>query len=271
MASYFDASTLNGFDLSSHDTVTKGLVFNSLVCMAVVVLVITLRLYVRHFIKHAIGLDDCKSHFAFPVLLGSYLAIFQAFSRSYKSRAEPLLTLSSDFAAAAAASAVVLTTCCLFAAAQGLGKHIWDLGIDIQAPSSAHASLRISIPLYICYLSYLVGNTLVKCSIIASYYRLFPGQTFRRLLLVLNGLVVLTCISSILAIIFECYPIKSSWDWFSPIEKCINILRFFFVSSMISTITDIVIWGCPLPQLFKLQMKPTRKLQLVLLFGAGAL
>ena len=191
--------------------------------------------------------------------------------RSYKNRAEQLLTLSSDFAAAAAASAVVLSTCCLFAAAQGLGKHIWDLGIDIQSPSSARASLRISIPLYICYLSYLAGNTLVKCSIIASYYRLFPGQTFRRLLLVLSGLVVLTCISSILAIIFECYPIQSSWDWFSPIVKCINILRFFFVSSMISTITDIIIWGCPLPQLFRLQMKPRRKLQLVLLFGAGAL
>lgn len=62
MASYFDASTLEGFDLSSHDTVTKGLVFNSLVCMAVVVLVTTLRLYVRHSIKHAAGLDDCKSH-----------------------------------------------------------------------------------------------------------------------------------------------------------------------------------------------------------------
>jgi hypothetical protein len=61
MASYFDASTLDGFDLSSHDTVTKGLIFNSLVCMAVVVLVTTLRLYVRHSIKHAAGLDDCKS------------------------------------------------------------------------------------------------------------------------------------------------------------------------------------------------------------------
>jgi hypothetical protein len=59
MASYFDALALNDYDISLHDTVTKGLVFNSLVCMAVVALVITLRLYVRHFIKHAAGPDDC--------------------------------------------------------------------------------------------------------------------------------------------------------------------------------------------------------------------
>jgi hypothetical protein len=273
MASYFDALALNDYDLSLHDTVTKGLVFNSLVCMAVVVLVIALRLYVRHFIKHASGPDDCKSHFLFPspfpcpfqAILSLELYYFCEIS------APLILSPSLDFAAAAAASAIVLSSCCLFAAAQGLGKHIWDLGIDIQSPSAAHASLRISIPLYICYLSYLAANTFIKCSILASYYRLFPSQTFRRILLFLGGLVLLTSISSVLSIIFECYPVKSSWDWFSPIESCINILRFFFVSSMISTITDIIIWGCPLPQLFRLQMKPRRKFQLVLLFSAGAL
>jgi hypothetical protein len=65
--------------------------------------------------------------------------------------------------------------------------------------------------------------------------------------------------------------VKSSWDWFSPRENCIDILRFFVISSWISTIIDIVIWGFPLPHFFKLQMKPRRKFHLVLLFGAGAL
>jgi hypothetical protein len=187
-----------------------------------------------------------------------------------ENRASPVLTRFLDFAAAAAASAIVLSTCCLFAAAQGLGKHIWDLGID-SSTSSHNASLRISIPLYICYLSYLAANTFIKCSILASYYRLFPGQRFRRFLLVLGGLVAATCVSSILVGIFECYPVKSSWDWFSPRENCIDILRFFVVSSWISTITDIIIWCCPFPQFFRLQMKLRRKLQLILLFGAGAL
>ncbi|KAN0098506.1 hypothetical protein V8E51_014169 [Hyaloscypha variabilis] len=232
MASYFDPSTLSSYDLSQHDTITQSVIFTNLVCMAVVVLVITLRIYIRHSIKHAAGLDDY-------------------------------------FAAAAAASAIVLSTCCLFAATQGLGKHIWDLGLD-NSPSSHNASLRISIPLFICYLSYLAANNFIKCSILASYYRLFPGQSVRRILLVLSGLVALNCISSILVGIFECYPVKSSWDWFSPRENCIDILRFFVISSWISTIIDIVIWGFPLPHFFKLQMKPRRKFHLVLLFGAGA-
>jgi len=188
----------------------------------------------------------------------------------FPDRTSPILTRFVDFAAAAAASAIVLSTCCLFAATQGLGKHIWDLGLD-NSPSSHNASLRISIPLFICYLSYLAANNFIKCSILASYYRLFPGQSVRRILLVLSGLVALNCISSILVGIFECYPVKSSWDWFSPRENCIDILRFFVISSWISTIMDIVIWGFPLPHFFKLQMKPRRKFHLVLLFGAGAL
>jgi len=192
-------------------------------------------------------------------------------SRLFPSMEETqFLIRSVDFAAAAAASAIVLSTCCLFAAAQGLGKHIWELGLD-NSPSSHNASLRISIPLFVCYLSYLAANNFIKCSILASYYRLFPGQTVHRILLVLGGLVALNCVSSILVGVFECYPVKSSWDWFSPRENCIDILRFFVISSWISTTMDIIIWGFPLPHFFRLQMKPRRKLQLVLLFGAGAL
>jgi hypothetical protein len=189
----------------------------------------------------------------------------------FKNGARILLTHSPDLAAAAAASAIVFSSCCLFAAAQGLGKHIWDLGFDGTSPSSNNASLRISIPLYICYLSYVAASTFIKCSILASYYRLFPSQIFRRSMLVLGGLVVLTCISSILVIIFECYPVQSSWDWITPRKNCIDILRFFVVSSMINAATDIIIWACPLPQLFKLRMSRRCKLQLVILFGAGAL
>jgi hypothetical protein len=59
MASYFDPSALTIYDLSQHDTVTQGVVFNNLICMAVVASVITLRMYVRHSIKHAAGADDC--------------------------------------------------------------------------------------------------------------------------------------------------------------------------------------------------------------------
>jgi hypothetical protein len=188
-----------------------------------------------------------------------------------KSGPKLLLTRSPDLAAAASVSAIMFSSCCLFAAAQGLGKHIWDLAIDGQSPSSNNAILRISIPLYICYLSYVAASTFIKCSIIASYYRLFPSQMFRRSMLVLGGLVVLMCISSILVIIFECYPVQSSRDWITPRKNCIDILRFFVISSMISTITDIIIWACPLPQFFKLRMKRRRKLQVVILFGASAL
>jgi hypothetical protein len=89
--------------------------------------------------------------------------------------------------------------------------------------------------------------------------------------MLLSGLVAVSCVSSILVGVFECYPVKSSWDWFSPRENCIDILQFFVISSWISTAMDIVIWCCPFPQFFRLQMEARRKFQLILLFGAGAL
>lgn len=180
-----------------------------------------------------------------------------------------MLSFPVDLATAAAASTLVFSSSCLFGATQGLGKHIWDLGIDGQSPASA--TLRLSIPLYVCYLSYVAANTFIKCSILWFYYRLFPSQGFCRAILAISILVVLTCGSSIFVIIFECSPAQSSWDWSVPRQSCIDILRFFVISSMVSTVTDVVIWSFPLPQLLKLQMERRRKLQLVLLFGAGAL
>jgi hypothetical protein len=60
MESYFNVLDPSVYDVSEHGTVTEGLVCNNLVCMAVVALVITLRMYVRQYIKHAAGPDDCK-------------------------------------------------------------------------------------------------------------------------------------------------------------------------------------------------------------------
>jgi hypothetical protein len=71
MESYFNALDPSVYDISEHGTVTQGLVFNNLVCIAVVAMVITLRIYVRQCIKHAAGPDDCKYSYLFSPLVAT--------------------------------------------------------------------------------------------------------------------------------------------------------------------------------------------------------
>jgi hypothetical protein len=166
-------------------------------------------------------------------------------------------------------SSLVLFSACLSGAHSGLGKHIWNLDSNLLN-LSAEAS-HITKILFACYISYATAITFTKCSIIASYIRLFPHDSVRRVSYATGFIVVAFWICHIFAICFACYPIQALWDWTIVGAKCFPLVDFFFVAAGFNIATDIILCILPIPTLWSLKMPKAQRIVVSVLFSFGIL
>ncbi|KAK3324963.1 hypothetical protein B0H66DRAFT_615290 [Apodospora peruviana] len=69
----------------------------------------------------------------------------------------------------------------------------------------------------------------------------------------------------------NCIPLSVNW---SPLEephngKCVNTVALFWAVSLTDIITDVIILSMPWPQIMKLRMSSTRKIEIVIVFLLG--
>ncbi|KAH7389136.1 hypothetical protein BKA64DRAFT_679886 [Cadophora sp. MPI-SDFR-AT-0126] len=161
-----------------------------------------------------------------------------------------------------------LSTSALVGETFGLGTHIWNLGDG--SPASILSSLsRIVKSLYGCYLSYTTSITFTKLSIISTYVRFFPKGFARKANFALGVVILLFWISSIFAIVFQCVPAQSAWNY-SVKGKCYPIKKFFLSLSTFNVITDVLLCLLPGPLLWSLKMPKVQRAVVGLLFCMGA-
>lgn len=72
------------------------------------------------------------------------------------------------------------------------------------------------------------------------------------------------------AIVFECVPVSAAWDWTEQ-GRCIDILKFFDVSSAFNIITDLTLLVAPLPVFWGMNMRRGERIIICGLFGFGLL
>ncbi|KAG4429405.1 hypothetical protein IFR05_015112 [Cadophora sp. M221] len=162
---------------------------------------------------------------------------------------------------------VLLSVSALVGETFGLGKHLWNLSDG--SPSSILSSLsKIVKSLYGCYLAYTTSISFTKLSIISTYARFFPKGLARTVNFGLGVTILLFWISSIFAIIFQCVPAQSAWNY-SIRGKCYPIKNFFFALSTFNVITDILLCLLPIPLLLSLKMPKAQRAVLCLLFCMG--
>lgn len=70
--------------------------------------------------------------------------------------------------------------------------------------------------------------------------------------------------------IFQCVPIRSQWDT-SIQGKCIDYGTFVLTMGIINIITDFVILAIPIPAVWSLNMKRTKKILTILTLVADSL
>ncbi|KAK4160557.1 hypothetical protein QBC43DRAFT_112196 [Cladorrhinum sp. PSN259] len=121
------------------------------------------------------------------------------------------------------------------------------------------------------YVTWTVGTTAFKLSVLTLYVRVFNIKTFRILSFILMGLTVGYCISFLVVFLTTCSPdISQLWNPRPPPEghcRDMNIGQLGSVSTNLGL--DVLIIVLPMPFLWTLQMSIRNKLFVSVVFSLG--
>lgn len=146
----------------------------------------------------------------------------------------------------------------------GLGRHA-----VIVLPENITLFLRF---LWALYIIFIIGASIAKSSALFFYARVFTQtrSRFRYSLWTLQAFNVLWLLGTILAVIFMCSPVAKVWNQSTP-GHCRSPGDIWLGSGVSSVFIDVLILVLPIPILWGLQMKPSRKFLAVLVIILGHL
>lgn len=137
-------------------------------------------------------------------------------------------------------------------------------------------SSRLTLLLQLFWISestYFALIGFIKIQFLLFYLRIFPDVTFRRVVYGVIAFNVASMVAFILSAIFLCSPVSFAWTMWDGEHNgmCNSNNSLSYASASISIFLDIVALSLPLPQIWKLQLSPTKKIGVFLMFGVGAL
>lgn len=145
----------------------------------------------------------------------------------------------------------------------GLGRHQKSVSYkDIVT------LIQIVLAIDVFYIWSLVWT---KLSILLLYYRVFRFGYFKKAAYAIGGLVVVWAILGTFLTAFLCIPLEAVWNPTVP-AHCMdsNAIRLF--NAAFTILTDVLILGLPIPQIWTLQhLQTTHKLGLNIVFALGSL
>ena len=133
-----------------------------------------------------------------------------------------------------------------------------EISTDVVQLNYAYNILNIA-----CY-------PLIKISILLMYYRLFVVSRFQQVVRLCLVIVAMIGISTTLAAIFACSPVRGFYDS-SVKARCIDDVKFYWASACLNVITDAFVLVLPMPMVWRLQTTLRRKIGLSIIFVIGGL
>jgi hypothetical protein len=146
----------------------------------------------------------------------------------------------------------------------GFGRNVWDLDLSTILGEISKAVKT----LFICQCLHAASLTLVKLSIISTYWRIFPTKSVRWTLAILAAAITGVAIAVILGTLFQCDPVAGAWDFLLP-AQCISIRELYYFSTAFSVFTDVALCVLPLPFFWTLKVSRREKIIVSCLFGLG--
>lgn len=144
----------------------------------------------------------------------------------------------------------------------GFGVHMW------HANTSHWRGLLLFS--WTFELLYIIVQTMTKVSVLLLYYRIFPQILFRRLLIAAIIFMFLHCFVYGAIVINGCKPIKFYWNR-GMVGKCINIRNVAISGAAFSIGEDTAILTMPLPLIWRLNLKLSRKIGITIILTIGVI
>ncbi|KAH8702074.1 hypothetical protein BGW36DRAFT_372151 [Talaromyces proteolyticus] len=170
---------------------------------------------------------------------------------------------TDDFMIAASMCVMLVTTVVGdLANNYGFGRHKKDV-----VPTGGNPVLALKF-FWVFQVTYKLVLGLTKLSFLTFYLRIFPSKRFHLICHITMGVIIGGVIGFVFATIFQCIPVKGSWEKHIG-ATCINNAWFRWWWAGYNTATDIWICLLPMPLLARLQLNLVRKVGVMLMFALG--
>ncbi|KAL9004485.1 MAG: hypothetical protein Q9188_002687 [Gyalolechia gomerana] len=143
----------------------------------------------------------------------------------------------------------------------GVGKHAWDVRVELLTPFLKYA--------YAQSLVYDLGIYLAKLSILILFYRVFGvNQRFRWAVYTVTAMWTMYTIANTLLIIFACTPVHKAWHPLTE-GRCMSLVNIAVAGGYFNIITDFLILFMPVPMVWSLHLPEKMKLAVVGIFATA--
>ncbi|KGO53358.1 hypothetical protein PEX1_082550 [Penicillium expansum] len=128
--------------------------------------------------------------------------------------------------------------------------------------------IMIAKYLVVAEVLYVFNLVWTKLSILLMYYRIFRFPYFKTWAYIIGIFVILWVICITFLFIFICVPVQKLWYPQIP-GRCINQVATWVANAVSTIATDIVILVLPIPQVWKLQLRMSEKIAVLVAFSLG--
>lgn len=111
---------------------------------------------------------------------------------------------------------------------------------------------------------------ILKYSILCLYLRCFPHEWLNRAIYAFMAFTACFTLPLIGLAAFQCIPVSAIWDLQQRKDaKCIDWITVMRLTVVYEIIAEVVLFTLPIPIVWQLQMKTSKKIQLSIFFGLG--
>ena len=115
------------------------------------------------------------------------------------------------------------------------------------------------------------ANTLVKISILHFYTKVFSTHMLTYSAYAIGTVTMAYWLSTVLTAFLICRPFAFNWDKLTIKGHCGDTSGYYLSTAIVNLLIDVAIVALPLPLLWSLQMRTSRKLALTAIFSLGAM
>lgn len=117
---------------------------------------------------------------------------------------------------------------------------------------------------------YVFNLVWTKLSILLMYYRIFRFPFFKTWAYIIGIFIILWVICITFLFIFICVPVQKLWYPQIP-GRCIDQVATWVANAVSTIATDVAILLLPIPQIWKLQLRTSEKIAVLIAFSLGFL
>ncbi|KAI9892305.1 MAG: hypothetical protein M1814_001504 [Vezdaea aestivalis] len=150
-----------------------------------------------------------------------------------------------------------------------IGQSRWGLGLPLKLRPKMNLN-QYSVINFAGRPFYMAGITGFKVALCLAYLRIVHQNNifYKHLIWSILILAVLTHLGGTLVLIFQCNPIKKSWQPLTP-GVCLRNDITFYVLAGITIVFDCIIFFLPIPLLARVKINRRRKIALIGVFLLG--